>query len=614
MHQKLITRVVRSHGSLAIAAALLIGGLVTFLAAGAPAAAQAGDVSTAVSCLGGGGRVDTNIHNGGAAAGFYRIEFGNLTARAITVEADDWGRISITGRPPGDHRLVVTRDGAEVVDRTVTVDCAADTPPVSTPEVQILNTCRAGNGYFLFQFVNPAASPAGYVIATESVNNRSTTAAPFGAAVRAVTGRYDGEFEVSVRRNGVEFFTTTLVVNCDGARPTPTPTPPASGLVWGKDTTAPSSERSRPALYTTMTDPVYGTDVTRVTSAEGTRFNRNTYSRRQAENADGTRFMTYHGDAQYRVYDRSTGGLVRALGISPDAWPQWHPTNPDLIRYTADANSFGGDLRLYEVNVESGASVTLADLTSRIQASLTGAVYMHDRAEGSPSADGDIWSWLVYNDDEDIIGIVNYDLSSDQVLGVLPASGFSSSQPLDWVSASPSGDYVIAGHWDGAWVYDADLTNPRLVFAGGEHSDIAIGANGNDSYVYIDFTAGSEGGWLVSVDLVTLMHTLIFDLYDNANTSIHISGKGYNKPGWVVVSTYNCKVPGAWSCHKVMAVELAANGRILNLAHTYNCGDDYWTETHAVVNRAFTRVYFNTDHGSCGIDAEVMLIDVPGFE
>ena len=103
-------------------------------------------------------------------------------------------------------------------------------------------------------------------------------------------------------------------------------------------------------------------------------------------------------------------------------------------------------------------------------------------------------------------------------------------------------------------------------------------------------------------------------MYGGANTSIHVSGKGYNKPGWVVVSSYNCKNLGAWTCEKVMAVEIAEAGRVLNLAHTYNCGTNYWTEPHAVVNRDFTRIYFNTDHGSCGIDAEVMMLTVPDFD
>ncbi len=390
------------------------------------------------------------------------------------------------------------------------------------------------------------------------------------------------------------------------------PTPTSDGLVWGFDDTVPDDGWSRPAVFEPYLDPAYGTTTARVSSADGTRFNRNTYSRRQAENADGSSFLTYHGDGAYHVYDAANGELVRALTISADSWPQWHPTEPNLIRHTADDNSYGGDLALYELDVTTGTSSVLADLTARIQKTLPGADYMHDKAEGSPSIDGDRWAWMVYDEQEDVIGVASYDLGSDS-LAVIPRSALPDSSTIDWVSASPSGDSVVAGHWDGTWVLDFDLTDPRLLFAGGEHSDLAIDADGRDTYVYIDFTAGPNGGWLMAVDLETLDETRIFDLYDDANTSIHISGKGYGKPGWVVASTYNCKEPGAWSCGKVLAVELAPQGRVLNLAHTYNCGEEYWTETHAVVNRDFTKVYYNSDAGSCGIDAEVYRLDVPPF-
>ena len=128
--------------------------------------------------------------------------------------------------------------------------------------------------------------------------------------------------------------------------------------------------------------------------------------------------------------------------------------------------------------------------------------------------------------------------------------------------------------------------------------------------VYIDFTASENGGFVVAVDLVTGQTTRYFDLYDGTNTSIHFSGKAYNRPGWILVSTYNCKVDDGWACEKVFALDLA-DGTIVNLAHTYNCGAEYWTETHAVTNRDLTRVYFNSDAGSCGTNAEVYRIDVP---
>ncbi len=382
-------------------------------------------------------------------------------------------------------------------------------------------------------------------------------------------------------------------------------------LTWGQDATPPSSAWVRPPLGRFGFDEVYGTPVRRLTSADGTRFDRNTYSRRQAENADGSNILTYHGSASYRVYEAERGGLVAELDLHPDAEPQWHPTDPGRIRHLIGPNSSVGGLQLLETTVASGETTVIADLTSRIQATVPNASYFKDRAEGSPSGDGNRYAWILHDDSEQPIGLVSYDLATDHILGITTDLV---DDRIDWVSASVTGRYVVAGHAAGTFVYDADLGNRRLVTAALEHSDLALAADGTDRYVYIDFTSNPDtGGWLTSVDLATLDRVTIFDAFDQANTSMHISGKGYEKPGWVVVSTYNCKVPGAWTCEKVMAVELVANGRVLNLAHTYNCGDNYWTETHAVVNRAFTRIYFNSDAGSCGIDAEVYRLDVPAF-
>ena len=384
-------------------------------------------------------------------------------------------------------------------------------------------------------------------------------------------------------------------------------------LIWGQDATAPSAAWSKPDIGAPLSDPVYGTPVRRVTSATGTRFDRNTYSRRQAENADGTRFMTYHGEAEYRVYDRATTELVAALPIHPDAEPQWHPSDPGLVRFISGPNSSTGELVLREFDLATGTETVIADLTDRLQAAAPGALYLKDRAEGSPSADGSRYAWMIYDAGEDPIGIVSYDLATDTVLGVAPIR--TDVGDLDWVSMSPTGRYVVAGYWYGTFVLDADgLGNERQLNDKGDHSDIALDAAGRDAYVAIDFSSGPNAGWLTSIDLETLAVIQIFEVYGGANTSVHVSGKGYEKPGWVIVSTYNCKDPGAWSCEKVMAVEMAPGGRILNLAHTYNCGDDYWTETHAVVNRSFTRVYFNSDAGSCGIDAEVYELSVPAFD
>lgn len=63
--------------------------------------------------------------------------------------------------------------------------------------------------------------------------------------------------------------------------------------------------------------------------------------------------------------------------------------------------------------------------------------------------------------------------------------------------------------------------------------------------------AGENGGWLMSVDMASLTETRVLNIYDGTLTSLHISGKAFNKPGWVAVSTYNCRDSGGWACDKV---------------------------------------------------------------
>ena len=169
----------------------------------------------AVSCLAGNGRVDMNLVNTGVDSATYRIEFEGLSPRQSVVEPGDWWRMPVTGRPDGNYGIIVRRDNEIVVDTLAAVRCDTSPPAVPSPEIQVVNSCRAGNGYLLFQFVNETAAPRGWVIEFEGVPNRSTSAPAFGATVRAVTGRPDGTHAVRIRSGFDVIGTLDVVVDCD---------------------------------------------------------------------------------------------------------------------------------------------------------------------------------------------------------------------------------------------------------------------------------------------------------------------------------------------------------------------------------------------------------------
>lgn len=399
-----------------------------------------------------------------------------------------------------------------------------------------------------------------------------------------------------------------------------------SRLVWGQDETLESASWTRPPRFSAIEDPAYGTTVERLTNADAGPWDRNDYSRRQAENADGTLFMThartYEDVYTFRIYSID-GEPVGDLAIHPDGQPQWHPTEPNIIRYVNGPNASSGSLKLMEINARTNEVQRTIDLTAQIQSRWADAVYIADGEEGSPSADGDHYAWAVYDVQERVLGIVSYDLET----GLLDGRDVRHDLGrLDHVSASVTGEFVVAAYVDGTYVYDRTLSEERLLFAGAEHSDLALDANGEDAFVYVDF----DTGWVTSVNLETLEQTLMFSIYEGrSNTSVHISGKGYDRPGWVIISTYSCKedrgevgeVPDGWACNEVFAAEMVPDGRILNLAHTYTCegegraGEErYYVEAHAVVSRDFEHVYFNSNSNNCNNIAEVYRIDVPNFD
>lgn len=172
------------------------------------------DVVHTVSCLAGNGRVDTTLLNHGTAQATYRIEFAGLSPRQAVVDAGDWGRLPITGRSDGTYGIRVLRGGIEISNTTVQVDCDSVSPTIDTQGVVITSACRDGLGYVVFQFLNDAPDSAGYVVAFEGVRNRSTTAAAYGQAVRAVTGRLPGTYDVTVRRAGTPVLTGQVQVDC----------------------------------------------------------------------------------------------------------------------------------------------------------------------------------------------------------------------------------------------------------------------------------------------------------------------------------------------------------------------------------------------------------------
>ena len=398
-------------------------------------------------------------------------------------------------------------------------------------------------------------------------------------------------------------------------------------------------DNARPPFLSSTQDPVYGSCVVRVTDNAAhpeAPAERNDYSRRQAFNANDTYFLLAARDGHWHLHDAATGRFIRVLNnltgatdrLAGDAEPQWHPTDPDLL-YFLPRDGIG--MQIYQLDLRTNQVSVVADMGPQIQQHWPDASVASTRSEGSPSADGRYWCFMaramVDNGSWPMRGVFTWDLQEQRIVGTLNQDGTP-----DHVSMSPSGKYCVVSHTiatgPGTRSYRRDFQAPYSdstpdawlqLHTTSEHSDIALDPQGRDVYVSVDYQ--SNGGDVFMQDLETGQRTPLFSTYPGrTETALHISGKAYNRPGWVLVSTYaehpadDSSVQGLhderrqWLHRKMFAVSLTENPDIRSIAYINSDAFKYEAEPQATVNRNFTRMLFNsTWNGSSMADQEVFL-------
>lgn len=343
--------------------------------------------------------------------------------------------------------------------------------------------------------------------------------------------------------------------------------------------------------------------------------------------------LVYSQGGVWHTYDVESLEKDRKLDVvGAQIEPQWHPTDPDLMFVMQHQG--GMTIDTYNVKTDERKTVTdfrkLASIANHPGAtSLTNvwpnAARAWTKSEGAPSADARYWALQVETIDFKPLGMITYDMQENAVVGVydFATDGGGVGRP-DHISMSPSGDFVVPS-WSndscksreelgtvskpcGKMSFSRDFSTAVGLNMRSPHSDLGIDANGRDIVVAGDY----QSGWVEMWDLATGENTKLWQIYENGNsTAMHVSAKNFDKPGWVLISTYMEKKPG-WYVQKLMAVETKASPRILNIAHTYNTVETYFSETHATVNRDFTKVAFNSNWQTANmLDIDTYIVSLP---
>jgi len=369
------------------------------------------------------------------------------------------------------------------------------------------------------------------------------------------------------------------------------------------------------------------------------------YSRRQVFNADQSRMLLLASDGFWHLYDATDYSHIRRVSLQGDSVEfQWHPTDPNKLYRMA----FNGGLQIILHDVSDptdNTSSVVADLTNVVSIDgypgLTSINQVWPNAsrfltgeEGSPSKDGRYWALMAMsNDFSNEYGIITYDMQTDTIVGVYDyatdgnGSGSAINGPNN-VTMSPSGSHVVAS-WNppacdgangrpnglgtlnnpcGTMAFNRNYTVATGLSLNGEHGDTATDINGRDVLVAIEY---QSLGAIEIIDLAT--GNLLANIETNVwiGGAVHISGRAYDKPGWVVISHYTPSAINAWYNEEIFLARLDAAPVIVRLAKHQSDTSDYWSQPHATISRDASKIVWGSNWGGAVLDLDTYMISLP---
>ncbi len=324
----------------------------------------------------------------------------------------------------------------------------------------------------------------------------------------------------------------------------------------------------------------FGNKITRISDLyafDGDKNNlRHEYSILQAWNADGSLLHLYKANESYIL----NGETYEIIHEKIPLGRKWANTNPDLTYW------FQNNTQLFTTSVST--------LEKTIQYDFADDMYTlvyYDAANCELSSDDQKIALMGFKDSAWYLFLFNYQAkvieAEIQVIGERPDSVKLSYDKQFIVSARATNGN---GDFDGVNVFTNQLVHQRKIYDLAPHSDLAVDINSNQVWV------ANVGGLIKSVRL------------DNGDLTNyvqvdggHISGRGYNRPGWVYV-TDNGYMSGTNSYNsypafrEVFALKLdeKPNGIITvnRFAKHYSDPINYNHQPQACPNRDGTKVIF----------------------
>ena len=216
-----------------------------------------------------------------------------------------------------------------------------------------------------------------------------------------------------------------------------------------------------PPVATTFKDPVFNTDITRITdirkSNPSTRAKGvvNEYARSDPTNADGSMIILQSTNSHWFIADLKTLKYKSVLSQGR-LEPRWHATDPDILFYV-------NGKKFFQYNVSTKKKTLLYN----VKKDFPDASWITTQGEGDGSADSRYWSFMVVNysnmtKKKTFLDWIVFDAEKKEVISRysdIPGNNVSSANT---VTMSMTGEYILA-ETTPTQVFNRDWSNGRTL-------------------------------------------------------------------------------------------------------------------------------------------------------
>ncbi len=360
---------------------------------------------------------------------------------------------------------------------------------------------------------------------------------------------------------------------------------------------------AKPGYLQSITDPVFGTKITRVSGDPGTTVQgvsgaiwgsdvHHQYSKVQAWNADQSLLFleTNHEGGTGSIFVDGQTYQPLFHGSCPGSECRWHPTDATKMFYA-------GSNRIGYWTVRTNATTVIASFSG--YSNLTIGEY-----EGNLNADGSKVVLMGNNSAGHSIAFI-YNLSTNVKSADIDFTALGIN--ADNASLSSKSNYIVINdNNDHIFIFDlnGNLVNKFTEYGRPSHFDMGLDANGEEVVVGVS-KSSPDSGKVISRRLRDGAVTVLV----SAAYASHSSTRATQLGGWGV-STYN-ENPG-WPPYNSEIITYSLDGsKIYRLAHHHGNISDYEAEIHASPSPDGLRVVFASNWGdSTGRPVQVYVVDL----